>query len=275
MKRYKTQNIDFDTRPNILKMKIEDHWEDKVKALNSKNQEIVRDGYKQQFGLMSYEQKEQNILDVGAMFPSIIAFHNKFLTQARNSFIIGSYYPSLTAITTLTERVLNHLIILLRDDFKNTPEYKKVYNKDSFTDWDMLIDTLTSRGVLLPETKQYLLKLKKLRHEYAAHFNSETDSRDRELALEALEAFQEFTRIQFGFLGKQPWFIPGTKGSFFIKKEYEDNPFIKKVYIPNCVLVGPNFKLETVNRGLKVVDEEYEDQEITDEEFVELLEKDK
>ena len=275
MKRYKTQNIDFDTRPNILKMKIEDHWEDKIKEQNSKNKDTIRDSFKQQFGLTNYEQKEQNILDIGAMFPSIIAFHNKFLTQARNSFIVGSYYPSLTAVTTLTERVLNHLILLLRDDFKNTKEYKKVHNKDSFTDWDMLIDTLTSWNVLLPETKPYLLKLKDLRHKYAAHFNFETDTKDRELALEAILSFQEFIRIQFGFLGQQPWFIPKTRGHFFIKKEYEDDPFVRRVYLPSCVLVGPNFKLTTVSGGFKVVDEEYEDRKITDEEFVKLLEKDK
>lgn len=272
MKRYRTTNVDFDTRANFLKLEIRDEWEQKVKESNITSQESIRRGLRQEFGELLANEKEKNFIEMGAYFPSIISFHNKFFSQIRTAFTMGAYYPAFTGVTTLTERVLNHLILALRDDFKSTKEYKEVYNKDSFTDWDSAICILEAWGILLPETKPHLLQLKKLRHQYAAHFNPDTDRKDREFALEAIQAFQEFIKIQFGFFGKQPWFIPGTKGAFFIKKEYESNPFVKKVYLPNCVLVGPRYTFENGPDGWVVKDENYEDKEISDEEFKLLLE---
>jgi len=273
MKRYRTTNFSFDSRPNTLNMEIKDAWEDSLKSSWEDNKEKIREGLRKEFGIIDYEQKEKNFIDMGASFPSIIFFHNKFLQQIRKSFVVGSYYPSFTGVTTLTERILNHLIFTLMNDFKLTPEFKEVHNKDSFTDWDMMLRVLISWNVLLPDTKDHIQKLKKLRHQYAAHFNRETDTKDRELGLEAIKLFQEFIRIQFGAFGKQPWFIEGTKGAFFIKKEFENNPFVKRIYLPNCLLVGPRYEFINSPKGLLLKDENYENKEITDAEFKELLEK--
>jgi len=273
MKRYRTMNVDFDSRSNALKLKIEEDWNPSVKALHEKNKKQVREGLQLEFGLSSWNQKEKNLVDIGSSFPSVIFFHNKFLKQARSAFVMGAYYPAFTGITTLTERILNHLIIQVREDFKHTDEYKKVYNKDSFTDWDQIIRILESWDVILSEAKPPLKKLQKLRHQYAAHFNPETDRRDREFALDSILAFQEFIKLQFGFFGDQPWFIPGCKGEFFIKREYETHPFVKRIYLPNCVRVGPKFRLETVEGGFQVFDEEYPDVEITDNEFLQQREE--
>lgn len=275
MKRYRTMNADFDSTANILNMEIKDEWESGVKASHETNKQNVRERLQRIYGINNYEAKEKNFKDIGSTFPSIIAFHNKFLNQSRTAFTVGAYYPAFTGVTTLTERVLNHLIIALRDDFKNTPEYKKVYSKSSFTDWDVIIEVLEVWDILLPDAKSHLHKLKKLRHQYAAHFNPETDVKDREFALEAIQAFQEFIRIQFGFFGMQPWFIPDTRGEFFIKKDYESHPFIKRIYLPNCALVGPNYRIVTIQPIVRIEDEQYPDIEISDEEFVRLREESK
>lgn len=275
MKRYRTVKMDFDSRVNILKLEIKDEWEESVKKIHRENKESIQKELRQEFGNIHHEEKEKNFIDMGPYFPSIISFHNKFFNQIRLSFTMGGFYPAFTGVTTLTERVLNHLIISLRNDFKKTKEYKEVHDKDSFDDWDFLIRVLGAWNVLLPETKPYLIKLKKLRHQYAVHFNPDTDKKDREFALESINAFQEFIKIQFGFLGKQPWFIPKTKGAFFIKKEYETNPFIRKIYLPNCVLVGPKYKFVNTSKGLKVQDKQYENREISDNEFRRLLENER
>ena len=273
VKRYRTTSFSFDSRPNILNTEIKDDWQDSVKSSWKENKEKVREGLRKEFGVVDFEQKEKNFIDIGATFPSIIFFHNKFLQQIRKSFVVGSYYPAFTGVTTLTERILNHLIFTLMDEFKLTPEFKEVYGKGSFTDWDMMLRVLSSWNVLLPETIDYIQKLKTLRHQYAAHFNRETDIKDRELGLEAIKLFQEFIRIQFGAFGKQPWFIEGTKGAFFIKKEFENDPFIKRIYLPNCLLVGPQYELTNSPDGFQLKDENYGNKEITDLEFKELLEK--
>jgi hypothetical protein len=71
-----------------------------------------------------------------------VAFHNVFFNQVRDSFVIGSYYPALTAACALGERILNHLVLGLRDSFRTAEEYKRVYRKDSFDNWMIPIDVL-------------------------------------------------------------------------------------------------------------------------------------
>ena len=257
----------------MLGMEIPKQWDDAVKKQHLENRDKITLGLTKEFGIQDFEQKKKNFVDLGNAFPSVVAFHNIFFRQCRRAFVMGAYYPALTGITTLTERVLNHLIFLLRDSFTSTLEYKEVRG-GSIVDWDKLTRILEAWDCLLPESKKPIKELKKLRHRYAAHFNPVTDTKDRELALEGMQAFQELIRIQFGSMGKQPWFISGTKGEFFIKRDHERHPFVRNIYIPNSVLVGPNFTLEYAPTGWLVRDEmRYEKREITDKEFMDLRDK--
>jgi hypothetical protein len=174
----------------------------------------------------------------------------------------------------LGERILNHLIRTLREDFKSTSEYKKIYRKDSFDDWDKAIDTLESWQVLLPEVIQEYRELKNIRHR-SIHFNPDVDTDDRILSLEAISKLTSIISMQFGSFGNQPWFIPGIKGASYIKKEAEEWPFVKRVYIPNSHLVGFFHKLGPVNGRIDLIhvydDNDYENREISDDEFRSLL----
>lgn len=271
MKRYRVISFEFDTRAIILSMKIGKQWKPDVKELNRKNKEITKNQVLVEYGLAQGEQKIKNFIDFGSVYPSVIAFHNKFFRQIRNAFIIGSYYPSLTATCSLGERVLNHLILKMRDFFKHTVEYKKVYKKSSFENWQEAIDTLVSWEVLLPSAATDYQDLAEIRHK-AIHFNPDTDRNDRALALKAIKVMSRIIKNQFSAFGNQPWFIPDTPGANYIKKDNESNPFIKTVYLPNCALVGPYHKVEVKEGRLVIIDDhKYEKKDITDEEFVRLI----
>jgi len=171
----------------------------------------------------------------------------------------------------LGERILNHLILRLRDYFKATDEYKKVYRNDSFDNWDLVIKTLEAWGVLLPNVVKSFWNLKEIRNR-SIHFNPETDSNDKELSLEAIRRLKEIVSEQFSGIGSQPWFIEGIKGAGYIKNEYEENPFVKEVVIPNCRKVGHLHTLEHGHTGWQVNDShDYAAIEITDERFAELM----
>ncbi|MBW1859352.1 MAG: hypothetical protein JRI70_04555 [Deltaproteobacteria bacterium] len=216
------------------------------------------------------ETKRQNFIDLGDKSLSILAFHNRFFEQIRTAFVMGAYYPALTAACALGERILNYLLLILRDDFKNTPEYKTVYRKDSFDNWDLPINTLESWGILLTEVAKKFRHLKDMRNK-AIHFRPEVDRNDRELALEAIHCLREIIRNQFSAFGSQPWFITSIPGESYIQKNWENNPFIQKVYLSNCLLVGSKNKIETLTPQVVVNDNfKYEDREITDEEFSDL-----
>jgi len=271
MKRYRVLASDFDTRANILNTDIKNDWELQVKAQWEHNKNQIKEGIIAEFGAYSAFDKIKNFIDLGAYPISILAFHNKFLHQARRAFVIGAYYPALTSACALGERILNQLILHLREYFKATQEYKNVYRKNSFDNWDLAIDTLTAWQILLPDVVKLFQELKEIRHR-SIHFNPETDTNDRELSLDSMLKLSKIIQRQFSALGTQPWFIEGIPGAAYIKRESQDSPFVKEIILPNCSLVGPLHTLEKSPKGWVVHDNhEYEDRELSDQEFAELL----
>jgi hypothetical protein len=130
------------------------------------------------------------------------------------------------------------------------------------------ISVLEAWGVFRADVAGPFRKLAKLRNA-AIHFRPEVDTNDRALALEAVKLLAEVINEQFGGFGRHPWFIP-TDGLSFIKKEWESAPFIRRVYVPNCFLVGPKHDLELGPNGWVIRDDHtYEDREISDDEFIE------
>ena len=220
MKRYRVFNFDFDTRANILNTKIEESWPEDSKKLWLENQKSTEESLISEYGTLHKEIKIKNFKELGPAPLSIIAFHNKFFRQIRHSFVIGSYYPALTGACALGERILNYLILSLKNDYKRTAEYKKIYNKKSFDNWGEAITVLESWQILLPDVASKFRDLEEIRNREAIHFNVEAEARDRELALKAIKILVDIISGQFAFLGVQPWFIEGSKGEFFIKKEW-------------------------------------------------------
>lgn len=271
MKRYRVVQFDFDTRATILSLEPGPAWEPKVVENHKANQESIREGLLQQFGPIAGERKIENYTELGPKPFSVLAFHNRFFSQIRDAFVVGSYYPALTGACALGERILNHLIRSLRDEFQHTPEYRKVYRKDSFDNWPLAISTLDAWEVLLPDAHEAFGELIGVRNR-ALHFNPDTDTNDRALALEAIELIRRIIVAQFAAMGPRPWFIPGSRGETFIAKEWESKPFVKVVYLPNCLHVGPEHRCVQV-QPFKVSDVEYPDVEVSDAEFLELREK--
>ena len=265
MKRFRVFGFDFDTRVHSLTSEEREHWDHQTKEFHRSNRSQTLAQLKCDFGETHAKEKLQNFIDLGPKALSIFAFHNRFLEQIRVSFVMGSYYPALTAACALAERILNHLVLLLRDDFKGTPEYKRVYRRDSFDNWDVAIDTLEAWDVLLPDAAGEFRKLRDRRND-AIHFRPEVDTNDRSLAFGAIESLGAILSNQFSAFGRQPWFITAIPGEIYVKRRWEDKPFIRKVYLPNCAAVGPKHNVQSVVPWV-ITDDEYEQREITDEEF--------
>jgi hypothetical protein len=265
----------MDFRASHLSREINEKWEPEVQEMHRQNHERLVKRFVFEFGEWNAEAKKQNFIELGNAPFSIIAFHNKFFRQVRYAFVIGAYYPALTGACALGERILNQLLLNLRDFYRTTPEYKNVYRKSSFDNWQVAIDTLDAWKVLLPDSVANYRRLAEIRNR-VIHFNPDTDHNDRELAFESIQTLSKIIDEQFTVFGIRPWFIPGTPGVSFIKKEAEAEPFIRTVYLPNCALVGPyhTLEVETMPEGTRwIVHDEYsyEQKEISDEEFIELV----
>jgi hypothetical protein len=236
--------MDFDMRANILSMQIDPAWAPEIQKHHRDNKARLAESLLNTLGVESHDRKLQDFTDMGPSPFSVVAFHNRFFRQARLAFAMGAYYPALTAVCSLGERVLNHVILAVRGDYKATDEYKAVYRKDSFDNWDLPIDTLESWGVLLPEAAKTFRALKDVRNG-AIHFRPETDEDDRTPALEAIKLFSKIVEEQFSSLTGKPWYIQTEELSLtFVKKDAETQPFVAKVVLPTCVLVTPRHRLE-------------------------------
>lgn len=299
MKRYLVFAVSFDTRAMILAQEVKDNWEEEIRNQWIENKQKVVDGLAQQYGTRDIDAKVANFLELGREPFSIVSFHNTFLRQSRDAFVTGSYYPALTGACALGERILNHLVLKLRDYHKNTASYKRVYSKESFDNWNTAIDVLEEWRIFIDEEvfkawKSFTINRTRLSKDEtdlhtssgvadlfrtlyglrnsSLHFRIDLDVETRGPALRAIQLLQDIVAVQFGVDGPLPWFIPGARGAYLIKKELEDNPFIREFYLPACALVGPNFQIKSDTSTLRVVDPgPYEDKEISDEQFVALL----
>ena len=162
------------------------------------------------------------------------------------------------------------MVLSLRDGYRSTPEYKRVYRNDSFDDWSLAIDTLVAWDVLLPTAEKGFCELMRRRHD-AIHFRPETDLNVRELALAAVKCLQEIIGEQFSGFGLQPWFM-SVPGEIYIKQDWESRPFITKVYLKNGPRVGPHHKIESVTPQLIISDPDHnrEGPPGSDQEFLRL-----
>lgn len=270
MKRFRIVNMNFDSRALTLSDEIRDEWEEVVKEQHRKNRERIIEALRAEYGTWQADAKIKNFTDLGPQSFSVFAFHNRFLTQARAAFVVGAYYPAATGACALGERILNHLILRLRDHYAATPDYKKVHAKDSFDDWRLAIDVLEGWGVLLAVAAAKYRELHQIRN-FVLHFNLATDMFDRDIALACIQRLDQIIAEQFPAIGAQPWFIPGTYGEAYIRKESEGQPFVKEIYLPNCQLVGPRHRIEFVQGRMVAIDDtSYDEGEISDAEFISL-----
>src|SRR6185437_16568300 len=133
-RRHLSYTLDFDTRLHTLEDPGEG-WDEAAKAMHLTNREQTRQSLAAEFGADQLDAKIQNFVAIGSKPFSVLAYHNPLFDEARRAFVIGAYYPALVGACALGERILNHLILDLRAHYGHTPEYKKVYRKDSFDDW--------------------------------------------------------------------------------------------------------------------------------------------
>ena len=123
--------------------------------------------------------------------------------------------------------------------------------------------------MLLPSAATDFRKLRDHRND-AIHFRPDVDVNDRLLVLQSIQCLASIIGNQFSAFGPQPWFITGIPGEVYIKKAWEGTPFIRRIYLPGCLALGPNHVVKSVDPWVINDDHPYEKREITDDEFCSL-----
>ncbi len=181
MKRYRVCLIDFDSRARILSTEILDEWDEKVKEQWAINKRQIREYLISEYGAIDYEAKCSRLIELDVKPFSIQSYHNTYIDQIRDAYIVGAYYPALTGCCALGERILNHLILDLREDYPSeNPEISDIYTCKSSTNWNVMIKALEEWNVFYEDVEDILKKLTGKRQR-AIHFNAKLDLKDDSL----------------------------------------------------------------------------------------------
>jgi hypothetical protein len=272
-RRYLPIQYKFDTRARILSMEIPEEWEPAMREQWLGMQQGIREGLIHQHGAEAYDRKVTDFTDLDVGPWSILDEHNVFLGQTRVAFTQGAYYPALVGACALGERILNELVLRLRDDFANHPTTAEIAGRRSLSDWNRGIEVLVTWSVLDDATATQFNELRKLRNK-SVHYGEHLRGGDaREDALQALRLIQDCIQALFAPMGGPPRFIDGTIGQSFLSSASEAEPLVRRFFLPNCALVSPHFELKahSEEQGLFAVfdDETYQENHpaLTDEQF--------
>lgn len=268
MLRYHVPILSFDTRSETLRQTPTEQWSDEAKAAHEERVERLRQQISHEFGGLNLDMKVRNFADIGQLPWSIRAHHNEFLAQARDAFVMGQYYPALTAACALGERMLNHMIIDLKGHYDTQePELR---TGQPIQNWQRMIHILDRWGALAPTATQAFRRLYGLRNR-SIHFNRDTVERQRSDAQRALQLVKTIVNAQFASFGRDcPW-IDFDGFRFFVKKEFESHPFVLAYYSRACPRLGPKYHYNLVGHLWLATDlNDYPPTEIDDEEYKRL-----
>lgn len=273
MKRYRVSQMHLpSTIASSLAMEILEEWPEASKKSFGEMKAVATEYVKQRFGEAGLQEKIDNYTLIKVP-NSVTSFHNEYYLQALSSFVISSYYPAVTGICSLGERMLNILTFSLLSEYTGLPSKKRLFGKSSCDDWELMINVLhIEMKVLIDEVAEKFRELGKIRH-YVIHYNADmSESVLKAKTVEAFNLMYEIIELQFGIgFRNQPWFISGFQGVAFIKQSCENDPFIKLVYLPNCEYVGPYHVVKSLSPGQWLLEDDHvydTKKHLTDSEFL-------
>ena len=237
---------------------IEDDWEEDIKEQWRINQQRVREGLIHTFGAHNHVGKIQNLVDLGAAPWSVVALHNTYLDEVRAAFVEGCYCPALLGACGLGERILNQLVLRLRDEYADHEATRFVATRQSIDKWDRCIRALTGWGVFDDGVAREYRELMRQRHA-AVHYRSELDDgRARGPVLAAVCRISELVERVFSPIADTRYYFTGPIGRSYIRLETEKLPFVKHFILPACALVSPRYRFHanpTTDGGFDIYDD--------------------
>jgi hypothetical protein len=205
----------------------------------------------------------------------VVFEHTVLLNQIRSSFAHGDFFPALVGACALGERLLHQLVLALHADYVNhRATTKRVRSGHPGNEWSSLIAVLHGWGIFDNEVAEIYGQLEQLRHQ-AVHFDTDLNAAAREPALAALVALQQIVEHVLEPHGGPPRYIADIPGASYLTLRAEKEPLIRRIFIPNCVLVSPAHRVEpnaSASGGWAVYDDsQYACDSLTDEEFAQRV----
>jgi hypothetical protein len=269
IRRYRLMPAFFDASHHAL-IEAGDDWPDAVKDQHNENRATAIDRLRHAHGEDRLEQVVQNAMDLGSDPWSVLAWHNQLWLDVKHTFLTCCYYSAAVAAGALGERVVNHLLIDLADDYATAADRSVIFAKQSPT-FGRALTVLRRWAVLEPAAQRHFERLRDLRNGLV-HFDAALYSDLRSRSLEAVSSLRDALDAQFGVFVERR-LIPNTPGELYLKRAVEDEPFVRHYVLPLALHVGPRHTIEPhAESGYWVVDIDLpvDTVEDSDEQFVAL-----
>lgn len=251
---YRIVNFSFDLTVNSLKG-----------GFPKETIELIIKQFKDKWGESNFDEKLDRFKNLDLAYLGIPEEYFDLLQEISSSYYCGSFYPAMTSAGALGERILNRLIIKLRDYYKSSKHYKNIYRKNSFDQWELPIKVLKDWNVITEEVSELFLKLKEYRN-YSIHYNEGYDFEFN--SHDAIKTLARIIDLQFNYINREDLFwIFDVPGEIWLKSDKIEDPFVKEFILPHCLRCGP-FCEPIATPPIK--SKKYPLKPFTDEEFIEL-----
>jgi hypothetical protein len=251
---YRVTSFVLDTRVNSLKH-----------DLPPEQLEREVQHYKAEWGEFDFNSKLERFKKLDLAFIGIPEEYYDLLMSVVSSYCCGYFYPAMTGAGSLGERILNRLIIKTREHFKSSRHYKKVWNKQSFEQWDFPVNVLTEWSIISDEVAKSFLELKTYRND-SIHYNDGYNFEKNSFS--AIKAVANIVNGQFNYINRKDLFcVFNIPGEIWLKSAVKSDPFVIEFVLPHCAQLTPYCE-PTANppiRGDLIVLDPF-----SDEEFIKL-----
>ena len=161
-----------------------------------------------EYGSRYVEAKFHRWLEVEPPILCAPPSYHPLLLEVESSYIHGDFYPALTAACTLGERILNELLLDLRDDYRSSARFKDVAGKEWLQNWRTAVSVLSDWKVIDDPTAMRFTELLGIRNP-TVH-GGELSGRAVQ-SKRAIDLLYAVTAKLFG--DKHPPLLPGHRGN--------------------------------------------------------------
>ena len=219
-----------------------------------------------ELGDKDFDQKFQRWLSIDYPPLGLIEEYPGKISEIINTYCSGYFYAAMTSAGCLGERILNRLVIKAREHFKETTEYKAIYKKKSFDDWDKMISLLAKWDVITHDAQTAFRKLMPYRHE-SIHYNDGYDFQGS--APTAINTLIGAITAVFGVINRKDIFwVFDVPGEVWVKSSAETLPFVKEFVLPHCYKAHAIHQLDLENH--RISEDGAHIGPLTDGQFIEM-----
>lgn len=253
-RRYRLFGFSVDTRRSVFHGKHDNLTQNQIAQLQA------------ELGLRDFDQKLARWRSVDFPPLGLIEEYSDKIQEIVNTYSAGYFYPAVTAACCLAERILNRLVLHTRKHFPSHPEYKKIYQKQSFDDWAHMLDLIADWNLIPNKAVQLFRELMPVRHQ-TIHYKKDYDF--AKIAAEVINKLIAAITEVFGVINRTDIFLVfNVPGEVWVRSSAEAQPFVKEFVLPHCYHAHAVHDIDFANN--RIVERLGKIGPLSDEEFVAL-----